>query len=204
MVDLANTIAAKSNQLNADDLQARPITVKITKVSGSESKEQPIAINYEGDDNKPFYPCKSMRRVLVNVWGADGSKYVGRSMTLYRDEKVRFGGIEVGGIRISHMSDIDKPMTMALTASKANKKPFTVQPLKIEKAAVTATVNTDSLKETLTTEAKKGSAALTAAWGKLSIGDKKAAASFKDEIKKIAAEADANLTTNGDTNEENL
>lgn len=39
--------------------------------------------------------------------------------------------MEVGGIRISHMSHIDKPVTIALTATRGNKKPVTVQPLVI-------------------------------------------------------------------------
>jgi hypothetical protein len=38
--------------------------------------------------------------------------------------------MEVGGIRISHMSDIGETMTMALTVTRANKKPFTVKPLR--------------------------------------------------------------------------
>jgi cytochrome c556 len=67
---------------------------------------------------------------LVYTWGADGTTFIGRAMTLYRDPSVKFGGLEVGGIRISHMSDIEKPVTMALTATRANRKPFTVQPLK--------------------------------------------------------------------------
>lgn len=200
MVDMTKTIIAKSDQLNADDLIGKSITVKITKVSGTSDAQQPISINYEGDQNKPYKPCKSMRRVLVNVWGTDGLSYVGKSMTLYRDDKVVFGGIAVGGIRISHMSDIDKPMTMALTASKANKKPFTVQPLKVEKTTTTDTVSSDSLKDKLTAEAKKGNAALTTAWGKLSLEEKKSAAAFKDEIKKIAADADTNLTTTEENN----
>lgn len=128
MIDMTQTILAKSDQLNADDLFGGSITVKITKV-GLASAEQPIAVNYEGDNNKPYYPCKSMRRVMVHVWGKDGNKYVGRSLTLYRDEKVVFGGAAVGGIRISHMSDISEPITMSLTASKKSKKPFTVLPL---------------------------------------------------------------------------
>ena len=65
----------------------------------------------------------------MNCWGADGQKYVGRSMTLYRDDKVTFGGIAVGGIRISHVSDITSPVTMALTATKQIRKPYTVHPM---------------------------------------------------------------------------
>ena len=70
-----------------------------------------------------------MCRVMVTAWGADSKKYIGRSMTLYRDEKVKWAGMEVGGIRVSHMSDIDSAMTMALTVTRANKKPFTVKPI---------------------------------------------------------------------------
>lgn len=128
MIDLSPTIAAKSNQLNADDLLGGAITVKITNVSKVEG-EQPVAISYEGDNGKPFMPCKSMRRVLIGIWGRDGNQYVGRSLTLYRDATVTFGGQAVGGIRISHMSNITAPVTLSLTATKKSKKPFTVKPL---------------------------------------------------------------------------
>lgn len=133
MTDLTNTIEAKSDQLGADDLMSGPRTIKITKVSADPgSSEQPIVINFEGDNRKPWKPCKSMRRLLVAIWGANGNEYVGRSVTLYRDPTVKWGGLEVGGIRISHMSHIDKPVTIALTATRGNKKPTTVSPLVIQ------------------------------------------------------------------------
>jgi hypothetical protein len=136
-VDMSNFIQPKSDQINADDLIGGPRTIVVRGVSANESApEQPINIYFEGDDNKPFRPCKSMRRVMVHIWGADASKYVGRAMTLYRDPKVQFGGMQVGGIRISHMSDIpadklgDGKVQMALTATRAKRAPFTVLPLK--------------------------------------------------------------------------
>lgn len=133
MTNMLTTIIPKSDQLNYDDFCGQTKTVKITKVSIA-AGEQPIAVNYEGDNGKPYMPCKSMRRVLVHCWGSDGNQYVGRSMTLYGDPKVKFGGMEVGGIRISHLSDIAEPMTMALTATRASRKPFVVKPLEVEKA----------------------------------------------------------------------
>jgi hypothetical protein len=128
MIDLRGTIKPKSDQLNADDLIGGPVTIRITGVSVGEG-DQPVSISFEGDGGKPFKPGKSMRRVLVNLWGPDGATYVGRSLTLYRDEQVVFGGVEVGGIRISHMSNLQRETTMALTATKAKRKPFTVKPL---------------------------------------------------------------------------
>lgn len=128
-IDLTDMIKPKSDQLNADDLIAGSITVKITKVV-KRSGEQPIAYHYEGDDGKPYYPCKSMMRVIVAIWGKYADEHIGKQMTLYRDPTVTWAGAEVGGIRISHMSDIEKPVTMSLTASRKSRKPYTVLPLK--------------------------------------------------------------------------
>ena len=134
MIDISKTVAPKSDQLNADDLIAGPRTITVTSVK-LVAEDQPVAIHFSGDEGKAYKPCKSMRRVLVRAWGADASKYVGRIMTLYLDESVRFGGAAVGGIRISHMSDISGPLTMALTATRAVKKAFTVKPISAAPAA---------------------------------------------------------------------
>lgn len=131
MTDMTATIIAKSDQLNSDDLIGRNITIEITKISLA-GAEQPISINYKGDEGKPWKPCKSMRRILVGVWGKDGNLYIGRSLTLYRDDSVMFGGQMVGGIRISHMSHLEKPITMSLSATKKSKKLFMIQPLVLE------------------------------------------------------------------------
>lgn len=170
MVDVSKTIAPKSDQLNADDLIGEPITVTVTKVSKMESPDQPIAINYQGDNGKPYKPCKSMRRVLVQVWGKDGQSYVGKSMTLYRDPAVKFGGVDVGGIRISHMSHMkdNKAVTLALTASKANRKPFTVKPLAGQQSAPAQTASIDpAVKAAGEAAAAKGVEAYTAWLGGL-------------------------------------
>lgn len=124
-IDLSKTIAPKSDQLNADDLIGGPRTITVTSVRLA-AEDQPVSIHFVGDEGKPYKPCKSMRRVLVKAWGPDGSKYAGRSMTLYMDETVRFGGAAVGGIRISHLSHIDRQVTMALTATRAKKVAYTV------------------------------------------------------------------------------
>lgn len=128
-LNMAEFVAPRSDQLNADDLIAGPRTVRITRVSGSGNSEQPVNVHFEGDDGKPYRPCKSMRRVMIAAWGADAAQYAGRAMTLYRDPKVQFGGMEVGGIRISHMTHIDRDLVMALTATKKSRKPYTVKPL---------------------------------------------------------------------------
>ena len=134
MYSILDAIAPKSDQANFDDF-AGGVT-KTIKVTGVAIKpgDQPTTINYEGDNGKPYKPCKSMARVLVHCWGPDAKAYVGRSMTLYGDPNVVFGGAKVGGIRISHLSDIKEPITMALTTTRANRKPYTVKPLVVADA----------------------------------------------------------------------
>lgn len=136
MSDMSAVIVPKSDQISGDDLIAGPMTIRITEVTVRPGTEQPVTINYDGSDGRPWKPCKSMARVLVAMWGPDSKAYSGKSLTLYRDPSVKWGGMEVGGIRISHMSDIDAIpaalRTMALTATKGSKKLFKVLPLKVE------------------------------------------------------------------------
>lgn len=169
MNDMSQVIVPRSDQQNADDYISGPRTIKITKVAISPGGEQPVAISFEGDEGKPWKPCKSMSRVLVGAWGPDAKAYTGRSVTLYRDPKVKWGGLEVGGIRISHMSDIEKPLTMALTETRASRKPFTVKPLGDAPPAPTS--NIGELRKQLTAAAEQGVVALRAEWEKLPWND---------------------------------
>lgn len=132
-MNLTASIIPRSDQLNADDLIAGPRTIKITAVE-SGSAEQPVCIQYVGGTGRPYKPSKSMRRVLVTLWGTDGNAYVGRSITLYRDPNVKFGGDPVGGIKISHASDIAEPMNLLLTETRGKRKPHRVEPLVEETA----------------------------------------------------------------------
>src|SRR5690606_28273860 len=128
-MDLTQTIAPKSDQKNADDFLAGPQTFTITADVEYQSPEQPFGLVLDDDEAHPYKPGKSMRRVLVAAWGPESSAYVGRRLTLYTDPSIKFGGSEVGGIRISHMSHITKPLKLALTVTKGKKGAFVVQPL---------------------------------------------------------------------------
>lgn len=128
--DMTNTIVPKSDQLNADDLIGGPITVTVQSVSKTGADDQPVSIHI-GGGRQPYKPCKSMRRLLVFCWGKDGNQWIGRSMTLYCDPSVKWAGTEVGGIRISHLSHIDKQMSVSLTVTRGKRKPYVVEPLTI-------------------------------------------------------------------------
>lgn len=134
MMDMSAVITPKSDQISADDLIGGPITVTITGVKIRAEQEQKVDISLAGQD-RVYRPCKSMSRVLVAAWGADAKAYVGRSLTLYRDPTVKWGGMEVGGIRICAMSHIDRKMVLALTVTKGNRKPHLVDVLAAGAAA---------------------------------------------------------------------
>lgn len=141
-MDLSHTIVPKSDQLNADDLISGPIVITITGVQDV-GGDQPIVINYNGDNGRPYKPGKSMRRVMIAMWGANGNDWVGQSLELYNDPNVRFGGQNVGGIRISKATGISKTMNIMLTVTRAKRAPYTVTPLIIESAVPAQEVLTD-------------------------------------------------------------
>jgi len=127
-MNLSETIEPKSDQLNADDLIGGPITVTVQDVRPGPGRDQPVEI--EVDKTRPYRPCKSMRRVLIACWGDQGKEWIGRSMTLFADPAVKFGGVAVGGIRISHLSHLDSPRSLLLTTTRAKRAEYRVQPLK--------------------------------------------------------------------------
>jgi hypothetical protein len=123
-----DTIAPKSDQLNADDLLAGPQTVTIVKWSRGSDEKQPLDL-YVAGRKVPYRPCKSMRRVMVAAWGEYPQDWVGKSLTMFCDPEVVFGGVKVGGIRISHISDIPNDLSVLLTATKGKRHPYTVRRL---------------------------------------------------------------------------
>jgi len=131
---MSSTIAPDSQQLDYEDLLGGERTFTIKAVRRGPSAEQPVQIDFIEFD-RPWRPGKTMRRLLVAVWGADASEYVGRQVTLYGDPTVKFGGIAVGGTRISHVSHIDKPTTVMLMVSRGKRQEYVLQPITRQPAA---------------------------------------------------------------------
>ena len=83
-----------------------------------------------------------MLDVLARCWGTDGKAWAGRSVTLYNDPEVTFGKDKVGGIRISHLSHIDGPVTVAIRGrgQGARKIAWPVKPLVVAAPAPVVTL----------------------------------------------------------------
>jgi len=127
-VDLTESIAPRSDQLNSDDLVTGPVTVTITEVRAG-NPEQPVEVHLAEFPGRPYKPSKSMRRVMVQAWGAEASAYAGHRLTLFRNPEITFGREKVGGIEIAAMSHLPKRLTVSLMVTRGKRKPFSVDPL---------------------------------------------------------------------------
>lgn len=192
MSNFAETTVAKSDQINNVDLIAAPLTITITKVVVDTRQDQPVSIGIEGTD-KVYRPCKGMRRVILDIWGGDQSKYIGRKLTLYRDPDVRFGADTTGGTRISHASHIDGPRKVTVPVSRGKVKAYMIAPI----AAGAMTTDTpppaapDNAEQLAREAAAQGKQAFTDWWnsetGKLC---RDAVRGIMPELQKIAADAE--------------
>ena len=186
MSDVANlkdTIVPNSNQLNADQLIGGPMTITVTAVRRGNS-EQPIIVHYANEAGRPYKPCLTMRKVLIFAWGEDGEAWVGKSMTLYNKRDVKWGGVEVGGIRISHMSHIEGDIKLSLAVTRGKKDPVIIKRLDVRDPTIAA-------RTALEQASRGGMASLRAAWDGLPAAMKTAIGGCPAELKVKAQEVDA-------------
>lgn len=131
--DLSDTITPNGDQLNADDLISGDLIITITKFVRVEDKKQPWKIFYkEGDEKRPYKPNLTMRKIIFNLWGKDGTKFAGRKIKLFRDPEVMYGSEKTGGIVISHLSHIDKPESLLLQTKRGKRKLYNIGVLESE------------------------------------------------------------------------
>lgn len=127
-------MAPKSDQLNADDLIVGTIDATILKIT--ELPDDKMAIHIDGG-RMPWHPCKGMVRLMAFCWNErDEQKWIGNKVRLYRDPNVIYGKDTVGGIRISHASNITEPKTTKITVSRNKRETVTVLPLQEKPVSV--------------------------------------------------------------------
>ena len=111
-------------------------------------------------------------------------------MTLYCDPDIKFGGVKVGGIRISHLSNIERDMAVSLNVTKGKKGEFIIKKL--------ADIRSISEMKALLSEAAKGGVRdLQAMWKKLNADERGCFGdACPDEFKKVAKDFDDAVPTN--------
>lgn len=119
---------SNSQQINADDVLSRPVTVTVTGASEG-TAEQPVFVTVAEVQGKTYRPSLTMRKVLGAVWGDETDAWIGRRMTLFRNPDIKFGGTVVGGLEISHMSGIDRPVEVSVLEKRGKRKTCTIHPL---------------------------------------------------------------------------
>ena len=130
-MDITDALAPTSDQLDAIELvNPRTFTIDIGSRLGSRDGKTVAEIRLV-DFPRVWRPSKGMLDVLARCWGTDGKAWTGRSVTLFNDPEVTFGKDKVGGIRISHLSHIDGPVTVMIRGrgQGARKIAWPVQPL---------------------------------------------------------------------------
>ena len=123
LADVSGAVVIKSDQINAEDFMGGlTMDIVITKVDYFQGKQQPLWIHSEG--RQPFKPCTTMIKALMDIWGSDARPWPGRVLTLYRRDDVNFGSQKnIGGVRISHLSDMpNKSHEMMLTIRRGLKE----------------------------------------------------------------------------------
>jgi len=134
MSNLSKAAEAKSDQLNAIDLIGGPITVTITdaKVKADPTADQAVSISFTGDNGKPWKPSKTMIRIMIIKWGDNEAKFVGRHITLFRNPVTTWGGNKVGGVQLSHMSDMENDDRFLLSTGRGKVSEFKIEHLKMK------------------------------------------------------------------------
>lgn len=122
------TAEPRSDQWNAEDFLSGPRTFTIAGVKAG-SAEQKYDIELVEGEGRVWRPPLTVLRLLIKAWGDDSTTWVGRRVRLYLDPTITFGRDKVGGIRVSHLSHIDGPVTAMLTETRGKRKGHTVDPL---------------------------------------------------------------------------
>lgn len=129
-MDITEALAPASDQLDAIELvEPRTFTIDTGSRLGKRDRKVVAEIRLV-DFDRVWRPSKGMLDVLAACWGKDGKQWVGRRVTLYRDENVMLGREKRGGTRISHLSHIDGPRDITIRASgEGRTQQWHVEPL---------------------------------------------------------------------------
>ena len=124
------TAEPRSDQWNADDFIGGPRTFTIAGVKAG-TAEQKYDIELVEGQGRSWRPPLTVLRLLIAAWGDEASEWIGRRVTLYRDPSIRFCSDAVGGIRVSHMSNLpgNKRFEVKLTSTRGRRASHAVDPL---------------------------------------------------------------------------
>ena len=131
-VDIRAATKPKSDQLNYETFLTGPQTFTVSKVTPGD-RDHPVFIHMNECPATPYKPSKGMLKCIAQPdgWGDKSSQWVGKSITLYGDPTVIYGGVEVGGIKVAALSDINGDYETLISARRGIRKPHLIKKLEI-------------------------------------------------------------------------
>lgn len=132
-VDIRAATKPKSDQLNYETFLTGPQTFIVSKVTPGD-RDHPVFIHMNECPTTPYKPSKGMLKCIAQPdgWGDKSSQWVGKSITLYGDPTVIYGGVEVGGIKVAALSDINGDYETLISARRGVRKPHLIKKIAIQ------------------------------------------------------------------------
>lgn len=132
-VDIRAATKPKSDQLNYETFLTGPQTFTVSKVTQGD-RDHPVFIHMNECPATPYKPSKGMLKCIAQPdgWGDKSSQWVGKSITLYGDPTVIYGGVEVGGIKVAELSDINGDYETLISARRGVRKPHLIKKIVIQ------------------------------------------------------------------------
>ena len=131
MIDLTKHIQADSDCLVAADLVGGPLTILVERVTESGKNDKKKIDIFYANSEKPFRPCKSMLRILCELWKTtDATTFIGRGITLYREPDCMWKGEKTPGVRICGLSHIEKAVTVVANERRGKMATYQIEPIR--------------------------------------------------------------------------
>lgn len=132
-VDIRAATKPKSDQLNYETFLTGSQTFTVSKVTPGD-RDHPVFIHMNECPATPYKPSKGMLKCIAQPdgWGDKSSQWVGKSITLYGDPTVIYGGVEVGGIKVAALSDINGDYETLISARRGVRKPHLIKKIVIQ------------------------------------------------------------------------
>jgi hypothetical protein len=129
-VDIRAATKPKSDQLNYENFIAGPQTFTVSRVTPGD-RDHPVFVHMVECPATPYKPSKGMLKCIAapDGWGDKSSKWVGKKITLYGDPTVIYGGVEVGGIKVGALADIESDYETLISARRGVRKPHLIKRL---------------------------------------------------------------------------
>ena len=124
----------KGEHLSAAELGNRRPTFTIVRIGSvrlddeKKKKEVDKAVIYFKEIDRGWVFSKTSGHCLAKMFGEDDDAWIGKRVTLFADPDVKFGGDQVGGIRVSGSPDISQPMTIRIKFPKKKAIEVTLTP----------------------------------------------------------------------------